>query len=545
MCRGSDVVVVGGGNSAGQAAVFLAGQVRKVYLVVRGDDLYKDMSSYLARRIEQTPNIEVLLNTEVRRMSGDGHLGEVELVNNKTGEVRTHQDPGAVQLHRGGAADRLAARRRSSGTPRGSSGPGRTLAQSPHWTAPAAAVPAGDQPPRRVRRRGRALRLGQARRLGRRRGGDGGPVRARVPEGNVTPGGQTSATATRRQPRSRHPRYDGFDQMLVNGAWRHGRGKLLEDRDPYTNDVLVGIPLADERDLDDAFRAAAAAQPAWAGRPAARTGRRAPAGGRDHGGPARRDHRLAHPRVRQHADQGERRVAVSPTQSRSRRRRSRPAADGHILPTDIPGKESRVYRQPVGVVGMISPWNFPFHLSSRSVAPALALGNAVVIKPASDTPVTGGTLLAKIYEEAGLPAGRAQRGRRRQGSAIGDAFVRHPVPAGDLLHRLDRGRPAHRRAGRGESNPQEGRARAGRQLSVRGPRRRGPGARRERRRLRQVPAPGADLHGDQPPDRRREGPRRVRRPLRRPGARAEGRQPRRRRHRRRPADQPGTQLEGL
>ena len=109
MCRGSEVVVVGGGNSAGQAAVFLAGQVRKVYLVIRGDDLYKNMSSYLARRIEQTPNIEVLRNTEVRRMSGDGHLGEVELVNNKTGRGADAEDAGAVQLHRGGAADRLAA----------------------------------------------------------------------------------------------------------------------------------------------------------------------------------------------------------------------------------------------------------------------------------------------------------------------------------------------------------------------------------------------------------------------------------------------------
>ena len=93
MCRGSDVVVVGGGNSAGQAAVFLAAQARKVYLVIRGDDLYKDMSSYLARRIEQTPNIEVLLNTEVRRMSGDGHLSAVELVNNKTGETRVIETP--------------------------------------------------------------------------------------------------------------------------------------------------------------------------------------------------------------------------------------------------------------------------------------------------------------------------------------------------------------------------------------------------------------------------------------------------------------------
>ena len=94
MCRGSDVVVVGGGNSAGQAAIFLAGQVRKVYLVIRGDNLYKDMSSYLARRIEQTPNIEVLLDTEVRRMSGDGYLSEVELVNAKSGQVRTIKTQG-------------------------------------------------------------------------------------------------------------------------------------------------------------------------------------------------------------------------------------------------------------------------------------------------------------------------------------------------------------------------------------------------------------------------------------------------------------------
>src|SRR6266403_4728080 len=89
LCQGVDVVVVGGGNSAGQAAVFLAGHARKVYLLIRGDDLYKDMSAYLAWRIKETPNIEVFLNTEVRRMSGDNYLSEVEIVNNKTGEART------------------------------------------------------------------------------------------------------------------------------------------------------------------------------------------------------------------------------------------------------------------------------------------------------------------------------------------------------------------------------------------------------------------------------------------------------------------------
>ena len=76
---------------------------------------------------------------------------------------------------------------------------------------------------------------------------------------------------------------------------------------------------------------------------------------------------------------------------------------------------------------MISPWNFPLHLSNRSIAPALALGNAAVIKPASDTPVTGGLLLAKIYEEAGLPPG-VLNVVVADGGAIGDEFVLHPVP---------------------------------------------------------------------------------------------------------------------
>jgi thioredoxin reductase (NADPH) len=89
LCRGAEVAVVGGGNSAGQAAVFLAGLARKVYLIVRADTLYKDMSAYLAQRIEHTENIEVLLNTTVRRMLGDERLRSVEIVNSQTGEVRT------------------------------------------------------------------------------------------------------------------------------------------------------------------------------------------------------------------------------------------------------------------------------------------------------------------------------------------------------------------------------------------------------------------------------------------------------------------------
>jgi thioredoxin reductase (NADPH) len=134
MCRGSEVVVVGGGNSAGQAAVFLAGQVRKVYLVIRGDDLHKDMSDYLVQRIEDTPNIEVFKNTEVRRMIGDTHLTAVELVNNKTGETRTIQTPAVFSF--------IGAAPRTEWLPpeiekddKGFVRTGPTLAHSEHWTA--------------------------------------------------------------------------------------------------------------------------------------------------------------------------------------------------------------------------------------------------------------------------------------------------------------------------------------------------------------------------------------------------------------------------
>lgn len=88
LCRGSDVVLVGGGNSAGQAAVYLAGVARKVFLVIRSDDLCKSMSAYLAHRILKTSNIEVLRETTVERMSGNSHLNAVEIVNKETGEKR-------------------------------------------------------------------------------------------------------------------------------------------------------------------------------------------------------------------------------------------------------------------------------------------------------------------------------------------------------------------------------------------------------------------------------------------------------------------------
>lgn len=88
-CRGATAIVVGGGNSAGQAAMFLSESAEKVLLVIRGGGLASTMSSYLSRRVETTPNIEILYHTEIRKMTGGKCLDAVELENTQTGERRS------------------------------------------------------------------------------------------------------------------------------------------------------------------------------------------------------------------------------------------------------------------------------------------------------------------------------------------------------------------------------------------------------------------------------------------------------------------------
>ncbi len=90
MCGGEDVIVVGGGNSAGQAAVFMAQTARHVYMLVRSASLAQTMSRYLIRRIEESPNITLLTNTEITSLARNDHLETVEWRNNKTGEVEKH-----------------------------------------------------------------------------------------------------------------------------------------------------------------------------------------------------------------------------------------------------------------------------------------------------------------------------------------------------------------------------------------------------------------------------------------------------------------------
>jgi thioredoxin reductase (NADPH) len=98
LCSGSTVVVVGGGNSAGQAAMFLSECAKKVLLVIRGDGLSKTMSTYLARRVAVKDNIEILTNTEVRQMMGGKVLEAIELENTKTHERWMVQTPAVFSM---------------------------------------------------------------------------------------------------------------------------------------------------------------------------------------------------------------------------------------------------------------------------------------------------------------------------------------------------------------------------------------------------------------------------------------------------------------
>ncbi|WP_420066182.1 aldehyde dehydrogenase family protein [Pseudomonas aeruginosa] len=222
-------------------------------------------------------------------------------------------------------------------------------------------------------------------------------------------------------------RYTDLGLQPLAGEWRHGRaGRRLKVSNPFDGSLLLEIEQADRDDLDAAYAKAAEVQPAWAAL-----------------GPSARAavlYKAVEVFDRRHEEivdwlireSGSTRLKAEIEWGAARaitlESASFPArVHGRIVESDVPGKESRVYRSAIGVVGVISPWNFPLHLTQRSIAPALALGNAVVVKPASDTPVCGGLLLARIFEEAGLPAGLFSV-VVGPGSEIGDAFVEHPVP---------------------------------------------------------------------------------------------------------------------
>ena len=155
---------------------------------------------------------------------------------------------------------------------------------------------------------------------------------------------------------------------------------------------------------------------------------------------------------------------------------------GQTIP--VAGGVDMTFREPLGVVGLIVPWNFPLTIAAWKVAPALAAGNCVVLKPAELTPLTA-LELERIGREAGLPEG-VLNVVAGPGSGLRPAAGRASRRRQGRLHRLDRGRPRDR--GRGGGDDQAGDARARRQVGQRRLRRRRPGGGRSggaRRGLRQ------------------------------------------------------------
>lgn len=209
---------------------------------------------------------------------------------------------------------------------------------------------------------------------------------------------------------------------IFDGTWRAGGGGDADVLEPATGASLGRFGLADPGDVERSCAAAARARAAWAAtshEERAAVLRRAGDGWERHaaeveewivreaGSLAPKAHLETHIAAQECFE-----AASLPSR-----------AQGSLLATDQP-RLSLTRHRPAGVVAVIAPFNFPLILSIRSVAPALALGNAVVLKPDPRTAVCGGVALARVFEEAGLPAGLLHV--LPGGASVGEALVADP-----------------------------------------------------------------------------------------------------------------------
>lgn len=218
-----------------------------------------------------------------------------------------------------------------------------------------------------------------------------------------------------------------YQHMPIGGTWSNGSSKYkYKVTNPYNQEVLTEINLADENDIHEAYESTKRAQMEWAN---TSPFKRAEIIEKAADILEQKRHEInqiivaetgGFPlKANREIDQAIEHIKEASTFPLR--------MNGLIHPSHITGKESRIYRLPVGVVSVISPWNFPFFLSMRAVAPALATGNGVVIKPDLQTPISGGLLIAQTFEEAGIPKGLINV-IVADVEEIGDAFIEHPVP---------------------------------------------------------------------------------------------------------------------
>ena len=217
-------------------------------------------------------------------------------------------------------------------------------------------------------------------------------------------------------------------RMYINGEWvKAASGTTFDDCNPFTGEVFAKVASANKEDAKRAIDAAAAAFPAWAATPPSE----------------RRMYFLKAAEVLEKRQQEIVQMLTEETgatfgwgmfQTTLTPGMLREAASqvhrvmGEILPADLPGAFFMALRQPVGVVAGIAPWNAPLILSLRAVVFPVAYGNTTVLKPSSESPVSGGLVIAEMFEEAGFPKGvlNVVTNGPNSSEEIGDELIANP-----------------------------------------------------------------------------------------------------------------------
>ncbi|OHU19181.1 aldehyde dehydrogenase [Mycobacteroides franklinii] len=221
--------------------------------------------------------------------------------------------------------------------------------------------------------------------------------------------------------------YSKLNRQFIGGAWVEGSGaSLLVDQNPFDGSELTRFTGASMADVDSAYFAAATTQPLWESM--------TPYQRRSVFENAVREieeNRAEFARIIREEVGGtavKAAIELDLTVDALKAAAALPLqVEGRIIASPLPDVENLLYRKPVGVVAVISPFNLPLFLSIKSVAPALAVGNSVVLKPHEQTPVVGGTLIAKMFERAGLPPG-VLNVVVADIKDLGDGFIEHPIP---------------------------------------------------------------------------------------------------------------------
>ena len=218
-------------------------------------------------------------------------------------------------------------------------------------------------------------------------------------------------------------------QMYIGGKWVDAiNGETFEDYNPYNGEVFAKVPKGCREDATRAIEAAAAAFPEWSASP---PGLRRKLFLKAADIFEKRQDEL----VRVVAEETGSTIGIAMFQMFFVPGLFREAAaqaysvTGEIIPADYPGAFFMALRQPAGVVGAFGPFNVPYILSSRAFALPLAYGNTAVLKPSEEAPVSGGLLLAEIFEEAGFPPGvfNVITHTKEDAPEVGDELIVHPA----------------------------------------------------------------------------------------------------------------------